>query len=438
MPTISNFKENGYRTLILDSNQISDILSGSLPTGILEISMNNNPIATIDNDTFNELSETLETLFFSNANFTRIPDAFLRLNGLKLLCIQDTQIIDWNVEVLAHIGRTLQTLILENVGLAAWPVWLKNLSSLIELNIVSSNLSTMPDNAFDNLANTLLTLTLSDNDFTHVPKCLSILKHLIALDLQDNKIYNITWLPKSNRLSDLVLNNNNIFEAENVSNALRGYENSLVSLTLSFNKLSEIPNLSYMTNIRSLDLSHNEIADIYSDSLPSSIEELNLSHNLFMLIPTTYRNLTFLRHMYLSHNTIQEFQASDIPSWITDVDLSSNLVTELSRGCFSNNSGLRVLNLDNNPIATITKPAFKNLGSLVSLSLKNTKLTRLPLSLAYLTNIRHVDLSNNPHLVCTCQEDSLSDTILSNIQLSGNCGSISIYNFYATLDLTCP
>lgn len=400
--------------------------------------MNNNPISTIDNDVFNEVSETVETLYFSNANFTRIPDALFRLNGLKLLCIKDTYIIDWNVEVLAHIGHTLQTLILENVGLATWPVWLQNFSSLIELNIASSNLSSIPDNAFDNLASPLLTLTLSHNNFTDVPKCLSILKHLIALDLHDNKIYNITWLPKSNRLSDLILSDNNIYEADNVSSALRGYENSLVSLTLSFNKLSEIPNLSFMTNLRSLDLSHNEIADVYSDSLPSSIDELNLSHNLFMLIPTTYRNLTFLRHMYLSHNTIQEFQASDIPPWITDVDLTNNLITELTRGCFSNNSGLRVLALDNNPIATITKPAFKNLGSLVSLSMKNTKLTRLPLSLAYLTNIRYVDLSNNPGLVCTCQEESLRATILSNIQLSGNCGPISIYNFYATLDLTCP
>ncbi|BFZ20798.1 hypothetical protein BsWGS_23837 [Bradybaena similaris] len=438
MPLCCGTDSTGYLTLTLDSNQITEISAGSLPTGLSEISLIDNPITTIDDNAFDGLSTTLESLYFMNAKFSRIPDAFLHLDSLQHLNIIETKVLDWNVGAMTHIGETLQTFNLEQVGLTAWPVWMAYFQQLNELNVDSNAIASIPDNAFDKLSTSLLTLTLSNNKLTFAPKSLSSLKNLITLDLQNNRISNITWLPQSSKLSMIFLNNNHISDAGHLSSVLRHYAASLSSISLSFNQLTVIPDLSFMTMMYGFDLSHNHISDPNSGTLHNGTYGLDLSFNLLPSIPTVYKDLKLLTLMSLSHNIIRVVQSERIPVWVTNLDLQFNLITELSDTSFPENAGLEVVTLDNNPLATVSNSAFKNLAFVNNLSLQNTKLTRLPLSLTYLTSIRYLDLNDNSDLVCTCLEKSLKTTITSDIYVSGDCGYISIYEFMATLSSDCP
>lgn len=397
-----------------------------------------NPITTIDDNAFDDLSTTLETIYFSNAQFLRIPDAFLHLNSLQHLNIISTNVLDWNIGVMAHIGETLQTLNLEEVGLTTWPVWLTYFEQLNELSLEDNSLSSIPDNALDSLSNNLITLTLSNNSFAATPKALTNLKNLLYLDFENNKISNLTWLPQSSKLSSLGLNLNRISDANHLSNVLRSYASSLNKVILSYNRLTAIPELSFMTKIDTFDLSYNLISDATAGSVYNTTYVLELSYNQLRSIPTIYSGLKSLTSMSLSHNIIQAVQGEHIPPWVTSLDIQFNLISELTDTSFPENSALHFLYLDNNPLVKMSNLALKNLGSLINFSLQHTKLIRLPLSLAYLTSIFYLDLRNNPGLVCTCLEKSLKDKLTSNINISGDCGNISIYNFFAILSANCP
>ncbi|BFZ20778.1 hypothetical protein BsWGS_23817 [Bradybaena similaris] len=437
MPIRYNINATGYLTLNLGSNHITEIPAGSLPPGLRELSLIVNPITTIDDNAFDDVSSTLESLYFINAQFSRISNAFLHLDSLYYLMIVNTQILDWNIGAMTHLGETLRILKLEQVGLSTWPVWLTDMENLSELNLADNTISSIPDNAFDKASNSLLILSLSNNSLTAAPKSLVNLINLTTLDLQNNKISNITWLPQSKKLSSLSLNNNNISDADRLSSVLRTYTDSLSSLALSFNQLKVIPDLSSLVNLAFLDLSNNQIHDPNSGSAPNSTNEIDFSFNLLPSIPKIYRDMPSVFMMFLSHNIIQEVCGIDIPLWVTHLDLQYNLIAELNDTSFPVNSSLEELFLDNNPLNTISELAFSNLAILDRLSLQNTKLTRLPLSLVYLTSITYINLNNNTGLVCTCAEKVVEKVSLY-IDLNGNCGDVNIYDFLANLSPSCP
>ncbi|CAG5114938.1 unnamed protein product [Candidula unifasciata] len=380
----------------------------------------------------------MESLYFSNADFFRIPDAFLHLNALRHLNIIATPVNDWNIGALAYIGKTLQTLNIEEVEFTTWPPWLRCFENLNELSIQSNAISSIPDNGFDHLADNLQVLTLSNNSLTDTPKALVILKNVESLDLGLNKISNVTWLPHNSKLFSLALNLNSISDAKQLSNVLRPFASTLDTVLLSHNRLTVIPDLSFLTRIDTFDLSYNLISDPASGALHNETTMLDLSFNQLPSIPVIYRGLKLVSSMTLTHNLIHVVQGSSIPVWIAYLYLEFNLITELSDTSFPDNSSLQVLLLDGNPLVKISNLALKNLKFIYSLSLKNTKLTRLPLSLSYLTSIFDLDLSNNTGLVCTCLEKSLRDKITSNIAIIGDCGNIRIYDFFAILSSSCP
>lgn len=400
--------------------------------------MFDNPITTIDDAAFNGLSSTLETLYFMDARFTRIPDAFLHLDVLQHLNIYNTHIEDWNIGAMAHIGQTMHTLNLGNVGFTSWPTWIQYFSSLEELNMPDGSIASIPDNALDNLDNKLSFLTISNNSLISVSKTLSKLSNLMTLDLHDNKLINLTWLPVSDSLDALWLQDNKIFDPVLLSEAINSSTHSLTSLYLSNNKLTAIPSLSFLKMLETLDLSHNIISNPSSGPLSATVDQLDLSYNLFPSVPTVFKSLTSLMFLSLSHNAIQELRETDIPVWVTDVNLGYNLITELTDSSFPRDSALANLNLNNNPISVISNFAFKEMQSLRSLNLQETKLSRIPLSLMYLTGLYSLNLNNCPYLVCTCVEKDVGQKITSSTDILGTCGEMSIKDFFSTLSQDCP
>ncbi|CAG5114939.1 unnamed protein product, partial [Candidula unifasciata] len=135
----------------LQSNHITTIPAGSLPSSLVSLSLLDNPIATIDDNTFNGSATTLRSLSISRANFSRIPDAFGHLKNLKYFDFYDTNIVDWNDDVMKKLGQTMINLDLENVGLKMWPHWLTNYSKLNDLTVDFHQISSLPDDALNKM-----------------------------------------------------------------------------------------------------------------------------------------------------------------------------------------------------------------------------------------------------------------------------------------------
>lgn len=424
----------------MQNNLITSVPAGSLPANLTQISFTSNPLTIIDSNAFNESITTLESLAFSEARFSRISDAFLHLRALKQLSILDSEVEDWNENAMKNIALTVETLSLENVGFTSWPTWIQYFTHLTELSVTGSSINSIPDDALVKLAKILRSLNLNDNSLSEVPKTLSKLTALQMISLEQNKIVDVTWLPQSRNLSFLSLHHNSIQNANELSSALRLYADSLYDLQLSENKLTSIPNLSFLSHIGSLNFTSNLISDPYSGTLPPGLYELDLGYNSLTTIPRIMWTLKSVTDFVFTSNAIDEIQGIDITPWTTALELGFNVITALTDTSFPMNSSISALRLNNNPLTQISTEAFKNLPRLDELNIQYTKITRLPLGLSLLKGYVLFDVTGSDDLVCTCSEKSLEPWILfqSRGNIIGNCGQMSIYDFFKTLSPGCP
>lgn len=425
--------------LSLQTNNITRIPAGSLPKYLRTFTAFGNPISTIDDSAFSDSASTLEVLHLSNFRFRRIPDAFLNLTRLKEISFYDANILDWNINVMKNIAGSVITLDLQNVGLVGWPTWIQYFLNLTTLSLDNSDISSIPDQALDMLSSSLTTLSLNNNSLTSIPKAVSTLTALRWLLLSYNNIKDTTWLPQVSSIATLYLNYNQLFNATQLSLSLRPSAGTLTELDIIGNRLVDIPDLSFLKLIYGLDFTYNQISYSQIGPLPDTIYELNLGNNLLPRIPGVYQRLPNINYLSMSFNFVTELQAADFPAWISNVDLSFNYIVELTDTSFPRGSIITVLNLNNNPIATISNNAFNNLLQLTELIMRNTKISRLPIGLSVLTNIEIFEVDGSTDLVCTCMEKSLAPWILRlpNIQDS-TCGLSTIYYFFFILSQSCP
>lgn len=402
-----------------------------------EISFVHTPVSHIDNTALNGSASTLKKLSFTGANFTTIPSAFLYLSALEHLTIYDSAIADWNVDAMNYISQTVVTLYLQNVGLTIWPEWIGNFTRLVELSILYSSISAVPDDALDNMG-VLNLLSIIHCKLTSIPKTISNVKSLQLLQLLQNEINDITWLPRGGVLTSLNLYTNNISDPVHLGNALRPLSDTLRYITLQYNQLEVIPDLSFMTNLGDLDLSYNRISDAMSGSMPPDLYNLKLTGNLFSSVPQIFFSASSVTYMMLGYNVITNIKDTDFPLWISEANLENNLIAELMNESFPVNSSLVFLNLNGNPITSIDMAAFNNLVNLGHLNLQQTKLTRLPLALISLTGLKLLDVRNNIDLVCTCLEKSLEPLIMRLLTVAGSCGVASLQDFFDNLSALCP
>ncbi|CAG5114940.1 unnamed protein product [Candidula unifasciata] len=429
---------SGFDSLLLGSNHITTIPAGSLPSGLLSLSLLDNPIATIDENAFNGSATTLRSLSISRANFSRIPDAFGHLQNLKYFDFYDTNIVNWNDDVMKKLGQTMINLDLEKVGLKMWPHWLNNYSSLNDLTVDFNQISSLPDDALNKMIFNLTGLSISNASLTSVPRAISKLVNLESLHLYANKISNLTWLPPPKKLTTLSLNNNLISDAKHLSDMLRPFNETLASLEIDRNMLTAIPDFSFLNQVSSLDFSFNRISDPTSGALSNELYDFDLSNNCLPSIPTVWRSLVSSTSMYLSHNLISHIEQADFHEFLMEINLSFNMLTELTDSSFPAHTKLFALYLNNNPIATISNHAFDGLDSLNTLNLQHTRLTRMPLALTSVLTLYTLDMSDSSDLVCTCAEKSLETWIMTVKQVNGQCGETDINEFFATLSPMCP
>lgn len=233
---------------------------------------------------------------------------------------------------------------------------------------------------------------------------------------------------------------------------------SLNRLCLSHNKLHAIPFQVFapVANLHFLDLSHNtivtildhffkfnkyieilllndnKIAKLTSNALADLVElrELNLSNNsLSSVSKGLFDSLNKLEYLNLANNPILNMASGTFRGLqsLIKLNLSGNKLKHLTYGIFHFSQNVRSLILDNTLIEVVHNTELLGLPELQYLSVRNNKnlneiepyvladtpkikqldisgnaLTFLPLSLANLTYLKSLNISDNPW-ACDCR-----------------------------------
>nr|QNQ79666.1 toll-like receptor [Anadara sativa] len=229
-----------------------------------------------------------------------------------------------------------------------------NASGLLELDLSKNNISTFTNQHLKNLIN-LQFLSLSWNRLTFEGR-------------NESSIF--TSLPK---LSSLDLSHNNIHKLFNGM----FMKNSLITLDMSFNNISEVESESFrgLVALETLHLNHNNIRTLPSTvfELLSNLKELDISYNNLvkfddMKIPAS------LSLINLNTNNIQEFPNSFNGSYVSEVDLNGNSITSLPLLRLKGINNIKGLNLARNALKIIEENAFNDASSLQNLNLENNEL----------------------------------------------------------------
>lgn len=184
--------------------------------------------------------------------------------------------------------------------------------------------------------------------------------------------------------------------------AFQGLENSLTSLSLPDNKLSEVPSqaLQRLTSLRQLDLSSNRIKEIPSRAFYNlPLNTLKLADNPAVIADGALAGLEdSLKNLNLK-GTGQERvpQAVSKLTALAFLDLAQNKIADIAPEHLSNMHTLTALNLERNRILKIGHDSFAGVNdTLSSLSLLNNLLVEFPAqALATLTELRVLDLGFN-------------------------------------------
>ncbi|BFZ13421.1 hypothetical protein BsWGS_16459 [Bradybaena similaris] len=437
----------------MDGN-ITSISRNSLPPGLTSITLINLPLSNISEDAFDESATTLQDVNIIGAKFNSLPSALKKLTQLTELHLTDTSIHIWDTATLKQIASTLMDLKLYNVSLSAWPSWISDFHLLRTLDLSYNSINHIPDDAFVSIKDSLIQLDLQNTGLTHVPQALSSLSSLKTLDLSFNNftdestIDRINTFPFAHELYNLFLDSTGLTRIANFSNltdlgviSLSGnrisdipvglFPASVTTLYLSHNGLSSVPKaVASMPSLKDLRLSSNRITHIEPDSFPASLTYLDLSfnnltivtntisdipdglfpaslivlylsHNCLSSVPKDVASMQSLKDLRLSSNRITHIEPDSFPSTLSILDLSFNNLTVITNTTFKNVYFLTSLNLDSNPITTISPSAFRDLETMISLSVKESHLREFPLALMQLTYLA-IHFSTTQPLSCPC------------------------------------
>lgn len=259
----------------------------------------------------------------------------------------------------------------------------RQLINLQKLNLSSNNLYVLPDKLFENL-NDLTELYLSDNKLSSPPfKIIAPLTSLTHLDLSKNQISTIQGHTVSNRnLKTLLLNNNQI---RDFPSFLLFNLKQLEYLDLSNNLLSALPDNVFkgLNRLKTLDLMHNNIKTISN---------------------SVFHELHHLLKLDLSENPIQSFHNEQFTAntELEVLELDNTQINILSKQVFSSFYRLKALSASHNPyLTTIDQFLLSHSPELQYLDISNNNLTRVPTFLPNLTNLKFVNMEENPW-ECNC------------------------------------
>ena len=376
----------------------------SLPSNILnsfiEIHLEDNSLSSIPLVLFQ--LPNLKFLNVSNNHLAELPvsiDEFLRgwtCNNIKIISISGNKLKTlpaaiWNISQLKELHADKNYIC--EIESPANPC-----AKLKKINISHNRLSTVPLHIF--LAEEV---DISYNKLEYLPECTWKSNFLTNLNVSQNQIKEVCFpespCDQSRGMSFVAKGNRAIapeFKGKMSKKPLNTYVNSLSSLNLSYNKLTNFPKqlTCFAYHLHKLNISNNPIRDLYIHSLPPymkfmsangcSLENIEIGENLCN--HKTHTSLMNLTYLNLKGNKLKWFHFS----FKSDMDPKNhNLIyPELESLDLSNNL---LRGLDTN---------IQNQKRLNSLILSgNHDLISLPLELSHLSDtLSLLQLDDIPNL----------------------------------------
>ena len=211
------------------------------------------------------------------------------------------------------------------------------------------------------------------------------LDNLRRLNLEKNKIVDISPIKRLIGLKRLDIEGNQIFDISPIKGLLH-----LNELYLSHNKIKNILEIKYLISLEKLSLASNQIIDISPISILKNLSTLDLDHNQIIQI-FAVANLLKLTRLNLSLNRINDISPIKELTGLERLDLDHNQISDVS--VLENLINLTRLDLDCNQIDNIW--SLNRLNKLKRLDLSSNLITDIS-PISKLHNLKRLSLYHNP------------------------------------------
>ena len=208
--------------------------------------------------------------------------------------------------------------------------------------------------------------------------------NLTSLDLNDNRIADVTALGPLANLEDLTLDGNIVSDVTAL-----GQLTALKHLRLSNNRVSDVSALGRLTLLETLRLGNNRISEAAALGSLTALRELHIGDNGVSDV-TWLERLTQLRELMLDGNNISDISALGRLSALRQLWLNGNAVSDVT--ALGELTTLEELHLDNNDISDVAP-----LGRLTRISplyLAGNRISNVT-PLGTLTNLQTLRLDSN-------------------------------------------
>jgi Leucine-rich repeat (LRR) protein len=235
----------------------------------------------------------------------------------------------------------IQSIVLRNVPLSKFPTELVNLKRLdIQYCDLSSQSTQISSTTFH--FPRVESFTLAQNSLQHLPESITTMRELLSLIIVANKL---TTVPS---LSFAPLKEVDFF-VNLLSSVPEGIPNSVLNLRLSFNNIVSID--LRLPNLLRLQVSGN-LVEMFSENCSFvSLQKLDLSFNKLSEINNLSQICPKLKTLNLSYNFLTKFP-SKLPLSIENVDISYNKLATFEDN-LTQYSRLITLDLRNNPLTEL-------------------------------------------------------------------------------------
>ncbi|KAI3386137.1 hypothetical protein SNEBB_003046 [Seison nebaliae] len=258
-------------------------------------------------------------------------------------------------------------------------------------------------------------VNLSGNKFGEIPEVLEKMPSIDELILLSNSITIVNHLPIN--LKRLILSHNEVESIDEVK-----FPHSLLSLTMTTNKLTKELQTKFYGNLMNIDLSNNRLESIGNNCFDNcaqvissinfsenrlvrwtfmefkNLKILNLSHNHLTDICDDWSELLELQEVNLSYNRLTKFPKR-LPDKLMELNLTSNRITQIGpsiSGSFHPIPSLKVLDLRSNIIKSIHFERILEWPSVERIFLADNDFRSLPFEFLLLKNLKSFRLDNNP------------------------------------------
>ncbi|XP_061197974.1 insulin-like growth factor-binding protein complex acid labile subunit [Saccostrea echinata] len=398
--------------LYLQNNKLSVIksltFSGICLASLKIIRLDNNHIATLEENAFFNVS-TLNITYLTNNYISSVnSNAFYQCSGMTFLQLAQNYLR--SIPALQWL-TLLQQLSLQGnkIKNATFPTSYEVSTSLATVGLSANEVENLTDNTFKSLRNSALRkLELSRNKITDISSGAFLpLTKLVSLVISLNPLTATKLQVGLEGLRSSALRSLNIARL-NLGGRLPSSTFALLNgtglkqLLMSNNQIIQLPSRAFasLKNLEQIELSGCKIQTIANDTFAglSSLTNLNLADNSLDKVP---KNLpSRLNILYLNGNQILALEENAFVNLVSlkNLYLGGNKISEVNKFAFRGLVGLQKLHLVSNSISSLAAELFAPFGRLISLELNKNNLKTIqnsPDIFSYMTSLLYLSLSEN-------------------------------------------